>query len=70
MVGPQIEEALRLHATDNVSVVTVCFSAGAPPSRRLRSTFSRVVSRNGLSMLSEALPGLISQPSRAALQGG
>lgn len=65
-----IDEALRRHATDNVSVVTVCFSPGAPPSRLVRTSggVSRTVSRNGLSMLSEALPGLISQPGLMMLQ--
>ena len=60
----QIDEALRMHTSDNVSVVTVCFSGKPPPPRRTRGGgVSRTVSKDGLNMLSEALPGLISQPS-------
>jgi hypothetical protein len=30
----QVEHALQLHTTDNVSVITVCFRDGPPPPRR------------------------------------
>ena len=49
----QVEHALLLHTTDNVSVITVCFRE-TPPARP-RATMARTLSREGLSVLSAAL---------------
>lgn len=41
----QVERALELHTTDNVSVITVCFREGPPPPRRTQRQASPLIFR-------------------------
>ena len=65
----QVDEALNMNTSDNVSVITVCLTAAAPPQRsysgRLGSV-QRAVSQEGLNRLESALS--IAEESVPALQ--
>eukprot|EP00884_Botryococcus_braunii_P018575 jgi/Botrbrau1/5400/Bobra.182_1s0004.1 len=50
-----VESALEKSATDNLTVIVVCFSNDPPPSRGSSSSFVRVLSKNCLETLSQAL---------------
>ena len=55
----QVEEALRLHTADNISVITICFGDDPPPRRtfggRPHGMPGRSLSMQGLGTLSTAL---------------
>lgn len=55
----QVEEALRLHTADNISVITICFGDEPPPRRtfggRPHGMPGRSLSQQGLGTLSTAL---------------
>ena len=54
----QVDEALRMNTSDNVSVITVCFTEAAPPKRTYsvrQSNVPRTMSQEGLSRLGSAL---------------
>ncbi|KAK3248020.1 hypothetical protein CYMTET_35854 [Cymbomonas tetramitiformis] len=54
-----VKEALRRNSTDNISVVTVCFSKDPPPKREFKderpASFRRTLSQESLSSLHRAL---------------
>jgi hypothetical protein len=51
----QVQSALEKSATDNLTVIVVCFSNDPPPSRGSSSSMGRTLSRNGLDTLFSAL---------------
>ncbi len=54
----QVDEALRMNTSDNVSVITVCLTEAAPPKRSYsgrQSNVQRTMSQEGLSRLGSAL---------------
>ena len=52
-----MDESLRLHASDNVTVMVVCLSSKIPPKRELRNraNVQRSFSQNGLDTIKSAL---------------
>lgn len=51
----QVQDALEKNATDNLTVIVVCFSNDPPPPKTGERTFPRVLSVKGISTLSNAL---------------
>ena len=53
----QVNESLKLHTSDNVSVITVCLTEHAPPARTFsgRLSVQRSISQDGLSRIGSAL---------------
>ncbi len=54
----QVDEALRMNTSDNVSVITVCLTEAAPPKRTYSgrvSSVQRTLSTDGLNRLGSAL---------------
>ena len=53
----QIDEAMKMNTTDNVSVITICLTAAAPPRRTFSGHLSvqRTLSQDGLNRLGSAL---------------
>lgn len=57
VLGLQIDEAMKLNTTDNVSVITICLTAAAPPRRTFSGHLSvqRTMSQESLNRLGSAL---------------
>ena len=57
-VCAQVDEALRMNTSDNVSVITVCLTDHAPPKRTYsgrQMNVTRTLSIDGLNRLGSAL---------------
>lgn len=50
-----VQEALRMHTSDNVTVIAVCFGGEPPPARTYTAPFQRNISRDGLNRLASFL---------------
>ena len=52
----QVDEALKMNTSDNVSVITICLTTEAPPKRVFhQSSVTRTLSTNGLTRLGSAI---------------
>lgn len=53
----QVDEAMKMNTTDNVSVITICLTAAAPPKRTFSGHVSvqRTLSHEGLNRLGSAI---------------
>ena len=52
----QVDEALKMNTSDNVSVITICLTIDAPPKRVFnQSSVTRTLSTNGLFRLGSAI---------------
>lgn len=53
----QVDEAMKMNTSDNVSVITICLTNDAPPKRVFsrQGSVTRTLSTNGITRLSSAI---------------
>ena len=52
----QVDEAMKMNTSDNVSLITICLTSDAPPKRVFRQAgVTRTLSTNGITRLGSAI---------------